>query len=75
MVSDCPLGNLWLEWTRSSGWTVLAAPPDYQGDGDDNKLESHVINDNLVELIAETEQSLESVNFQMMRKEDDGAKK
>ena len=74
---DCDVAHMTssdgLEWTRNNGWTVLAAPPDHKGEGDDEKLASHAINHNLVEMTSETKKSLENVDFQLIKRKDGNA--
>lgn len=59
-----------LEWSTGckGGWSVVGVPPEHDGDNDE-VLEPWLINDNLVEMIAEYEQPKE-LNVKIVAEED-----
>ena len=57
---------------RNGGWCLIGAPPDYDGSADnDHLLYPYLINDNLVEMIAETKQPDHLNVIVIDRQEDD----
>ena len=62
--------NLSFQRGRDGGWCAIGAPPEYKNDGDDDKLEPYMINENLIEMIAETPQP-EALNLDIIKKNKD----